>query len=66
MSNMVSKWVENLANKSSGSNQDFMAKMRAIMDDLCRQNQTLENNFLHIQKRQQESDLPEETKVLKP
>lgn len=45
---MVNKWVETPSNNSSDCDEDFIEEMCATMDDLCHQNQSLEDNVLHI------------------
>lgn len=45
---MVNKQVITLANNSFFDNQDAIAEMRVAMDNLCRHNQTLKDNILHL------------------
>lgn len=45
---MVNKKITIMANNSTNDG-NAMAEMRVAMDDLCRHNQTFEDNVLHIQ-----------------
>lgn len=47
---MVNKKVVT-PNNNSTDDEDSMEEMRPTMDDLCRNNQTFEDNFIHIKER---------------
>lgn len=53
---MVNKSVETLPNSEFDSKENVVEEVCAVVDDLCLQNQTLEDNVLHIHKRHQNVD----------
>lgn len=63
---MVNKKTTISVNEESADEKSAIAKMRAVMYDLRRQNQTLEDNILHIQQHQQKTDPTIEVEMLDP
>lgn len=63
---MVNKNTTNSPNKESDDKKNVIVKMCATMDDLYRQNQILEDNILHIQQHQLETNAMDELEVLVP
>lgn len=50
----------------SGSEENVIMQMCAVMNDLHRHNQTLQDNVLHIQQCHQEKGVMDELEVLDP
>lgn len=53
-----------MANDEFEGEESVMAEMRTTMDDLCRQNQTLEDKVFHIKQRQWEDNPIEKVEIL--
>lgn len=63
---MVNKKKSTPTSKESDDEESGIAEMCAAMDNLCCQNQTLEENVIRIQQCQQETDLVVELEILDP
>lgn len=63
---MVNRKTITLICKESDNEESDMEEMRASMDDLRRQNRTLEDNVHHIQQPHQEVDMVEVFEALDP
>lgn len=63
---MVNNNTTTSASKDSNDDEYFIAEICVSIDDLCRQNKTLEDNVHHIQQCQQGTNMVEELEVLDP